>query len=117
MSNDLKFEETIMVSRGVQADLDSVTSYMYMGKESSPEGDTGNWNEGKTWYPFAELKSGHRIPDNLIEAAEGAAKFANRWVILRGYYVQKLKITDGYYKDIYLPPSDIIKPTVRFSSK
>ena len=106
----IKIENHIMVSRGVRASLDHVTAYAHEGSRSQPRyrEAPNEWNEGNTWYPFAEEESGRRIPDDITEKAQDAANFTKRWVMLRSYYVYDMDITRGYYREIYFPPSNIV---------
>ena len=119
--SEMKIENQVMVSRGVQVDLDHITSYVYRyaiykgdSNPSLPLDDAEaayDWNEGTTWYPFAEKDSDRRIPENVIEEASRVANFTGRWVALRAYYINP-KNRKGYYMIYYFPPNKVLKPFV-----
>ena len=119
--SELKIKNQIMVSRGVEAQLDHITSYMYQhavykgdSNPSLPLDDAEaayEWNEGNTWYPFAEEYSDRKIPENIIEEAIRVAVFASRWIALRAYYINP-KNRKGYYMIYYFPPNRVLKPFV-----
>ena len=118
---DIKIEKDIMVSRGVSAKLDHVTAYVFYGKNPYPtfKNNGEKWEEGSTWYPFAEEDSGRKVPENIIDEAKSVAIFTTKWVVLRCHYISEHREFAQLHhcNEIYFPPNDVLNPTISFGVK
>lgn len=116
--SDFKVKDKLTVYRGLQggiAKLDHVASFTYktlIDKPELPVSDKAaelNWGQGMTWYPYADIGSEERMPDDIIEKAQRVAIFVGRWVALRFWYINP-DDRRGYYRTLYFPPRDVFKP-------